>query len=71
MLEHEEINGKILFYSFRASGHQAMEFANLIYSKPYSRIPPYIVGLSLGYFLYNAKKPFGLVKNVSCCCCCC
>jgi len=40
-----------------ATGDQTQKFADLVYSKPYSRIPPYLVGLALGYIIYYKKQP--------------
>ena len=40
------------------------EYLNLIYEKPWARIPPYIVGLALGYVLYkNIRLPFSAKIN--------
>ena len=44
----------------------AMKNQDLIYEKPWARIPPYIVGLALGYVLYRRLLlPFSRVVNTS------
>ncbi|XP_071511439.1 nose resistant to fluoxetine protein 6-like [Diadema antillarum] len=47
-------------YKFPAGGTQipgydkpTMDFSSVIYSKPYCRIPPYLVGMLLGFLMYR------------------
>eukprot|EP00795_Rhopilema_esculentum_P001639 gene1639-16106_t len=47
-----------------AQNAQTKEFADWIYSKPYCRIAPYIVGLALGGLIYNRKAPGGNAKTL-------
>ena len=41
------------------------QFTDLVYTKPWSRIQPYLVGPVMGYILYKGiRLPFGQKKNV-------
>ena len=41
------------------------QYSDLVYSKPWSRIQPYLVGIVLGYMLYKQiRLPFGRRKKV-------
>ena len=40
------------------------DYVNIYYSKPYCRIPPYLVGIVVGYMLYKGYKlPFKRIVN--------
>lgn len=45
----------ILCLSLRTPSADAPDVGNLLYQKPYVRIPPYLVGMVLGYALYRLK----------------
>eukprot|EP00794_Sanderia_malayensis_P019239 gene19239-21167_t len=56
----------LLTGDFQAAGDaaQTKTFADWVYSKPFCRIPPYLVGLTLGYFLHYRKAPTGNMKYI-------
>ena len=47
------------------TGDPELTFYNVIYTKPYCRIQPYLIGLVLGYILHYQIKPGGPGKWVS------
>ena len=46
----------ILAYNYTSHPHASQTYPDAIYTKPWDRISPYIVGLVLGYILYRKLK---------------
>ena len=60
----------ILAYNYTNKPGAPIVYADAIYIKPWSRISPYLVGLTIGYVLYmsyrlNVRKSIGVVINSS------
>ena len=50
-----------MIFSFRATSRRDIDFIKHVYSKPYCRIQPYLVGMVLGYMTFkNLGRKIGL-----------